>query len=133
MINWVVPKRVKSNFNNNADLDVSICKNGKHANQLCFRTTTGIVATKFHNKNNAIVGFDSYGKEITRICFMPTDVGGYKWNRNTSTSATAQIRISIATLEDQFPNLRPSSLVGVYTLRYDEDGKYWYASIGEKQ
>lgn len=133
MIKWVESRgRRHSSLEGVCDMGITLVKN-RDTTQLSITITTGVWAAKFKNMPRAFIGFDGNGKEVTRMYFMPTEVGGYKWNKNYETSSSVYLRISSKILEEQFPTLKPSAICSNYNLRYDEENKCWYISIGAKE
>lgn len=134
MIKWIESNsRRTSSLNGVCDMSLSLIKNGDNAHQLAVTITAGVWAAKFHNLPRVNIGFDGTGRELTRMYFMPTEVGGYKWCKNTEKSATIHCRISTPILERQFPMLKISSICSNYNLRFDEENKCYYISIGAKE
>lgn len=134
MIKWVESNsRRASSLDGVCDMSISLVKNGDANSQLAIVITAGVLAAKFKNMPRVYIGFDGTEKELTRMYFMPTDVGGYKWSKNTERSQTIHCRASLSVLERQFPMLKPSAICSNYNLRYDEDCKCYYISIGAKE
>ena len=133
MIKWVESRgRRKSCLEGICDMSLSLVKN-KDTDQLSINITAGVWATKFKNMPRVNIGFDGTGKELTRMYFMPTEVGGYKWCRNSEKSSTVYCRVSSIILERQFPMLKMSSICSNYNLRFDDENKCYYISIGAKE
>lgn len=133
MIKWIESRgRRKSYLEGICDMSLSLVKN-KDTDQLSVNITAGVWAAKFKNMPRVNIGFDGTGKELTRMYFMPTEVGGYKWCRNTEKSSSVYCRVSSIILDRQFPMLKLSSICSNYNLRYDEENKCYYISIGAKE
>ena len=133
MIKWVESRgRRTSGIEGVCDMSLSLVKN-KDTDQLSINITAGVWATKFKNMPRVNIGFDGTGKELTRMYLMPTDIGGYKWCRNSEKSSTVYCRVSSIILERQFPMLKMSSICSNYNLRFDDENKCYYISIGAKE
>lgn len=133
MIKWVESRgRRTSGIEGVCDMGISLVKSNEGV-ALNIAITTGVWAAKFKNKPRVCIGFDGTEKELTRMYFMPTDIGGYKWCRNSEKSSTVYCRVSSIILERQFPILKMSSICSNYNLRFDDENKCYYISIGAKE
>lgn len=90
--------------------------------------STGAMALKFHHQKRISIGFDDYG---ARMYFLPNDEAGYK--PTVSKSGSAFVRVKTDKIERHLSGVRPSTLMGDYNLRYDDDNKAYFISIGAKK
>ena len=123
-INWIVTQASRGS-RSDADLEVYFSK-GKQSNYR-FNFSKGAHATKLHNAQRILIGMN---EEETRMYFAPAEGRlGYKVVSKPN-GTTALVYVSNAKMEQTFPTLPPSAVVGTYDLKLDEREKLYYISIG---
>lgn len=121
-VNWLEP-RTRS-FNQTADIEVRY-SNGK-VKQYAFNISKGAYATKFKNAERIMVGAND---DLTRIYFSPVNEHiGYK--AVIDGKSKVRLYITAKKVEETFPTLHPSAVIGTYNLKYDDAEKLYYISIG---
>lgn len=122
-INWIANVSGKAS-RGRSDVEVSYTKGKNAAYRLYF--AKGAYATKLKNAERILVGMND---SETRMYFAPAEGAlGYKVNATGKNVAT--VSISARKMEQTFPTLPPSAVIGSYELKLDEAEKLHYISIG---